>query len=62
MNWFWKKPKVLIDLSRDPNVKVSRSFKRLYELLSKRLEHFQKYPFDFKKAFYVKNREGSFPI
>ena len=45
---FGRKPKLIINLEIDPNVKVSGTFKEYYELLSKRLEYLQKLLFDFK--------------
>ena len=35
---FGRKPKLLIDLESNPDIKVSRSFKEYYELLNKRIK------------------------
>ena len=45
---FRKKPKALINLETDPNIRVSETFKEYYELLAKRLDCLQKSLFDFK--------------
>ena len=45
---FGRKPRVLIVLETDPNVKASGTCKEYYELLSKRFEYLQKLLFDFR--------------
>ena len=53
-----RKPKLPTDLEKDPNVKVSETFKEYYELLSKRLVHFQKLLFEFNmKKLFMLNKE-----
>ena len=38
---FGRKPKILIDLETDPNIKVSGTYKDYYTLLNKRLQYLQ---------------------
>ena len=38
---FGRKPKMLIDLESNPDIKVSSSFKEYYELLNKRIKYLQ---------------------
>ena len=45
---FSRKPKLLLDLETNPDIKVSRTFKDYYTLLNKRLEHLHKLLQDFK--------------
>ena len=45
---FGRKPKTLIDLESNPDVKVSKSFKKYYELLNKRIKYLQDILFNFK--------------
>ena len=45
---FGRKPKVLIDLESNPDIKVSRTFKEHYELLNKRIKYLQGILFNFK--------------
>ena len=57
---FGRKPKLLINLETDPNVKVSGTFKGYYELLNESLEYLQKLLFDFKMKLSVLNKEREF--
>ena len=41
---FGRKPKALINLESNPNIKVSRTFKEYYELLNKRIKISAKHP------------------
>ena len=45
---FGRKPKLLLDLETDPDVKVSATYKEYYERLEKRLKYLQKVLLDFK--------------
>ena len=58
--YFGRKPKLLIDLETDANVKVPGTFKECYEFWSKRLGHLQKLLFHFKMkklSMFDKERE-----
>ena len=39
---FGRKPKLLLDLEMDPDIKVSVSYKEYYKRLEQRLKYFQK--------------------
>ena len=43
-----RKPKVLLNLESNPDIKVSKTFKEYYELLSKRIKYLQDILFNFK--------------
>ena len=45
---FGRKPKLLLDLETEPNIKVSATYKEYYERLEKRLKYLQKVLLDFK--------------
>ena len=45
---FGRKPKLLLDLETDPDIKVSATYKEYYEWLEKRLKNLQKVLLDFK--------------
>ena len=45
---FGRKPKALINLESNPNIKVSRTFREYYELLNKRVKYLQDILFNFK--------------
>ena len=45
---FGRKPKMLIDLESNPDMKVSSSFKEYYEFLNKRIKYLQDILFNFK--------------
>ena len=45
---FSRKPKVLINLESNPDIKGSRTFKEYYELLNKRIKYLQNILFNFK--------------
>ena len=59
---FGRKPKTLIDLESNPDIKVSRSFKEYYELLHKSIKYLQDILFNFKsKRLAMINKDrGSF--
>ena len=44
---FGRKPKLLIDVESNPDIKVSRSFREYYELLNKRIIYLQDILFNF---------------
>ena len=45
---FRRKPKLLLDLETNPDIKVSATYKEYYEQLEKRLRYLQKVLLDFK--------------
>ena len=45
---FGRKPKLLINVESNPDIKLSRSFREYYELLSKRIKYLQDILFNFK--------------
>ena len=45
---FGRKPKTLIDLESNPDIKMSKKFKEYYELLNKRIKYLQDILFNFK--------------
>ena len=45
---FGRKPKLLLDLETDPDIKVSVTYKEYYERLEKSLRYLQKVLLDFK--------------
>ena len=45
---FGRKPKVLINVESNPDVKGSRTFREYYELLNKRIKYLQDILFNFK--------------
>ena len=57
---FRRKPKLLLDLETDPDIKVSVTYKDYYEKLEQRLKYLQKVFLDFKMrclALFNKDRE-----
>ena len=60
---FGRKPKVLMNLETNPDIKVSRTFKEYYELLNKRITYLQDTLFNFKsKRLAMINKDrGFFP-
>ena len=57
---FGRKPKSLLDLEMDPNIKVSVTYKEYYNRLEQRLKYLQKVLLDFKMrclALLNKDRE-----
>ena len=58
---FGRKPKMLIDLESNPDIKVSRSFKEYYELLNKEIKYLQNILFNFKsKRLAMINKDRGF--
>ena len=58
---FGRKPRPLINLELNPNVKVSRTFKEYYELLNKRIKYLQSLLFNFKsKRLAMINKDRAF--
>ena len=58
---FGRKPKLLIDVESNPDIMVSRSFRKYYELLNKRIKYLQNILFNFKsrrQAMINKDRES----
>ena len=58
---FDRKPKVLLNLESNPDIKVSKTFKEYYELLKKRIKYLQDILFNFKSwrlAMMNKDREN----
>ena len=45
---FGRKPRVLLKLESNPDIKVSKTFKEYYELLNKRIKYLQDILFNFK--------------
>ena len=45
---FGRKPKLLLNVDSNPDIKVSRNFKEYYELLNKRIKYLQDILFNFK--------------
>ena len=57
---FGRKPKVLLNLESNPDIKVFKTFKEYYELLNKRIKYLQDILFNFKSwmlAMINKDRE-----
>ena len=58
---FDRKPKMLIDLESNPDIKVSRSFREYYELLNKRIKYLQDILLNFKsKSLAMINKDRGF--
>ena len=58
---FGRKPKVLMNLESNPDIKVSRTFKKYYELLNKRIKYLQDILFNFKsKRLAMINKDRGF--
>ena len=58
---FGRKPKLLLNVDSNPDIKVSRNFKEYYELLNKRIRYLQDILFKFKSrrlAMIYKDREN----
>ena len=58
---FGRKPKVLLNIESNPDIKVSKTFKEYYELLNKRIKYLQDILFNFKSwrvAMINKDREN----
>ena len=58
---FGRKPKLLLNIESNPDIKVSRNFKEYYELLNKRIKYLQDILFNFKSqrlAMINKDREN----
>ena len=59
-----RKPRVLIDIGTDPNVKVLGMYKDYHELLNKRLEYSSEVSVQLKdeETFYAKQGKGILSI
>ena len=58
---FGRKPEVLMNLETNPDIKVSRTFKKYYELLNKRIRYLQDILFNFKsKRLAMINKDRGF--
>ena len=58
---FWQKPKLLLNIECNPDIKVSRNFREYYELLNKRIKYLQDILFNFQSwrlAMINKDREN----
>ena len=58
---FGRKPKLLLNIESNPDIKVSRNFREYYELLNKRIKYLQNILFNFKSqklAMISKDREN----
>ena len=58
---FGRKPKLLLNVETNPDIKVSRNFKEYYESLNKRIKYLQNLLFNFisqRLAMIVKDREN----
>ena len=58
---FGRKPKLLLNVETNPDIKVSRNFREYYELLNKRIKYLQDILFKFRPrrlAMINKNREN----
>ena len=58
---FGRKPKLLLNVDSNPDIKVSRNFKEYYELLNKRIKYLQHILLNFKSqrlAMINKDREN----
>ena len=58
---FGRKPKLLLNVDSNPDIKVSRNFKEYYELLNKRIKYLQDILFNFESERLVminKDREN----
>ena len=47
---FGRKPKLLLNIESNPDIKVSRNFREYYELLNKRIQYLQNILFNFKST------------
>ena len=54
---FGRKPKLLIDVVSNPDIKVSRNFREYYELLNKRIKYIQDLLFNFKSRLTMINKD-----
>ena len=58
---FGRRPKVLMNLESNPDIKVTRTFKEYYELLNKRIKYLQDILFNFKsKRLAMINKDRGF--
>ena len=58
---FGRKPKLLLDLETDPDIKVAATYKEYYERLEQRLKFLQKVLLDFKmRQFALLNKEREY--
>ena len=58
---FGRKPKLLLNIEMNPDIKISRNFKEYYDLLNKRIKYLQDILFNFRSwilAMISKNREN----
>ena len=62
---FGRKPKLLLNVETNPDIKVSRNFRECYESLNKRITYLQKLLFNFKSqrlAMINKDRENFYHL
>ena len=56
---FRRKPKLLLDLETDPDIKIAVTYKEYYERLEQRLKYLQKILLDFKmRCLALLNKDG----
>ena len=58
---FGRKPKLLLNMEKNPDIKVSRNFKEYYDLLNRRIKYLQDILFNlrlWRLAMINKNREN----
>ena len=58
---FGRKPKLLLKVETNPDIKVSRNFREYYELLNRRIKYLQDISFNFRSrrlTMINKNREN----
>ena len=54
---FGRKPKLLLNIESNPDIKVSRNFREYYELLNKRIKYLQDILFNFKSQRLAMNNK-----
>ena len=60
---FGRKPKLLLNVNSNPEIKVSKNFKEYFDLLNKRIKYLQDLLFNFKsERLTMINKDGKFPI
>ena len=58
---FFRKPRALINLESNPDIKVSKTFKEYYEVLNKRIKYLQDILSNFKsKRLAMINKDRAF--
>ena len=57
---FGRKPKLLLDLETNPDIKVVATYKEYYERLEQRLKYLQKVLLDFKMRLVLLNKDWEY--